>query len=121
MSLQLVLGSSGAGKSHKIYSTIINDSIENPKQKYIIIVPEQFTLQTQKNMVNMHPNNGILNIDVLSFVRLAYKIFEELGKDPGVVLDDTGKNMILRKIVGMEEDKLMLFKGNIKNKDLFQR
>ena len=114
MSLQLVLGSSGAGKSHKIYSTIINDSIENPKQKYIIIVPEQFTLQTQKNMVNMHPNNGILNIDVLSFVRLAYKIFEELGKDPGVVLDDTGKNMILRKIVGMEEDKLMLFKGNIK-------
>lgn len=114
MSLQLVLGSSGAGKSHKIYSTIINDSIENPKQKYIIIVPEQFTLQTQKNMVNMHPNNGILNIDVLSFVRLAYKIFEELGKNPGVVLDDTGKNMILRKIVGMEEDKLMLFKGNIK-------
>ena len=114
MSLQLVLGSSGAGKSHKIYSTIINDSIENPKQKYIIIVPEQFTLQTQKNMVNMHPKNGILNIDVLSFVRLAYKIFEELGKDPGVVLDDTGKNMILRKIVGMEQDKLMLFKGNIR-------
>ena len=114
MSLQLVVGSSGAGKSHKIYSTIINDSIENPNQKYIIIVPEQFTLQTQKNMVNMHPSNGILNIDVLSFVRLAYKIFEELGKDPGVVLDDTGKNMILRKIVAAKEDDLALFKGNIR-------
>lgn len=114
MSLQLVVGSSGAGKSHKIYSTIINESIENPKQKYIIIVPEQFTLQTQKNMVNMHPSNGILNIDVLSFVRLAYKIFEELGKDPGVILDDTGKNMILRKIVAANEEKLALFKGNIR-------
>jgi ATP-dependent helicase/nuclease subunit B len=114
MSLQFVFGSSGSGKSHKIYTEIINDSIKNINTNYIIIVPEQFTLQTQKNMVAMHPSNGILNIDVLSFVRLAYKIFNEIGYNPGVVLDDAGKNMILRKIMSYEEDKLVLFKGNIK-------
>ena len=107
MSIQFVLGNSGAGKSHKIYTEIVNDSLKNPNRNYIIIVPEQFTLQTQKNMVAMHPNNGILNIDVLSFVRLAYKIFNDIGYNPGVVLDDAGKNMILRKIIGYEEDKLV--------------
>ncbi|MBE5934181.1 MAG: helicase-exonuclease AddAB subunit AddB [Lachnospiraceae bacterium] len=114
MSLQFVFGSSGSGKSHKIYTEIIEDSMKNPNTNYIIIVPEQFTLQTQKNMVSMHPNNGILNIDVLSFVRLAYKIFSDIGYNPGIVLDDAGKNMILRKIMTYEEDKLVLFKGNIK-------
>ena len=48
---------------------------------YYVIVPEQFTMQTQKTLVEMHPQKGILNIDVLSFERLAYRIFEEVGGD----------------------------------------
>ena len=71
MSLQLILGKSGAGKSYQLYQKIISESIKNPDKRYFVVVPEQFTMQTQKDLVAMHPNHGICNIDVLSFMRLA--------------------------------------------------
>ena len=74
MSLQFILGNSGAGKSYTLYQDIIRESRENPEQKILVLVPEQFTMQTQKDLVTMHPDGGILNIDVLSFQRLAYQI-----------------------------------------------
>ena len=55
MALQIVLGSSGEGKSYELYSKIIKDARKHPEQNFIIIVPEQFTLQTQKELVTMHP------------------------------------------------------------------
>ena len=68
------------------------------EQNFIVLVPEQFTMQTQKDLVSMHPRRGIMNIDVLSFARLSYRVFEETGGGSLPVLDDEGKNLILRKI-----------------------
>ena len=48
-------------------------------------------MQTQKDLVSMHPRKGIMNIDVLSFGRLAYRVFEETGGSSLPVLDDEGK------------------------------
>ena len=73
MSLQLILGSSGAGKSHYLYTHIIEESMKNPDRNYIVVVPEQYTMAIQKRLVSMHPRKGILNIDVVSFERLAIK------------------------------------------------
>ena len=96
VSLQFIIGSSGIGKTHYACEQIIRESMENPQHLYYIIVPEQFTMQTQKNVVEMHPGKGILNIDVLSFQRLAYRIFEETGGAMEVLLDDTGKVWFFR-------------------------
>ena len=38
-----------------------------------------------------------MNIDVLSFSRLSHRIMEEVGEEGGIMLDDTGKNLILRR------------------------
>lgn len=114
MSLQLILGSSGVGKSHHLYETIIKDSIVNSDTNYLMVVPEQFTMQTQRDMVAAHPNHGIMNIDILSFMRLAYRVFDELGGQDKVVLEDTGKSMILRKVVEQKKGELHLFQSNVK-------
>lgn len=113
MSLQLILGSSGSGKSYRLYEEVIRDSMENPSENYIVIVPEQFTMGTQEKLVKMHPNHGVLNVDIVSFVRLAYKVFEELGVADKEVLDDTGKSLIVRKILEEKKDELVTFKKNI--------
>ena len=64
---------------------------EHPALNYMVLVPEQFTMQTQKDLVLMNEKKGIMNIDVLSFGRLAYRIFEETGKGNTPVLDDEAR------------------------------
>ena len=106
MSLQFIIGNSGAGKSYYAYKRIIEDSLKHPEKNYYVIVPEQFTMQTQKALVEMHPGKGILNIDILSFERLAYRVFEETGGGNRKVLEDTGKSMVLQKMVQQHRKEL---------------
>ncbi len=114
MSLQLYLGSAGSGKSYQMYQNIIKESQKNPGTDYLIIVPEQFTLQTQKDIVSMHPNHGVMNVDILSFMRFAYRIFDELGGNDFPILEDTGKSMVIRKVVARKRKELILFGSGVK-------
>lgn len=106
MSLQFILGNSGSGKSHYLYTKIIGESRKHPERNYIVIVPEQFTMQTQRDLVQLHPDGGIMNIDVLSFRRLAHRVFEEVGADRRSVLTETGKNLMIRKVAIQEQESL---------------
>lgn len=109
MALQFILGGAGAGKTRLLYETAISESMVHPDRQYLVVVPEQFTMQTQKEIIRLHPRHGIMNIDILSFKRLAYRVFEDLGVKLPVVLDDMGKSMVIRKVAGMERRKLGLY------------
>ena len=113
MSLQFILGGSGSGKTTCLYDAVIQASIKNPRQQYYVIVPEQFTMQAQKDLVSKHPAHGFMNIDIVSFQRLAYRIFEELAVENLQVLDDMGKSMVLRKITAERSRHLILFRGHL--------
>ena len=93
MALQFVLGSSGSGKTEYIYERLVRQAGEHPKKNYLVIVPEQFTMQTQQKLVELAPNHAIMNIDVLSFKRLAYRVFDDMGMQDIQVLEETGKNL----------------------------
>ncbi len=114
MSLQLFLGSAGSGKSYQLYREVIEESKKNPWTNFLVIVPEQFTLQTQKDIVAMHPDHGVMNVDILSFLRFAYRIFDEVGGYDAPVLEDTGKSMVLRKVVAQKRKDLILFGTNVR-------
>lgn len=113
MSLKLLLGGSGSGKTHRLYTDLIEESIKTPDRNYFAIVPEQFTMQTQKEIVTLHPRRGVMNIDIVSFQRLAYRVFEELAIVNPDVLDDMGKSMILRKITGGKQKELPLYRSHL--------
>ena len=114
MPLQFIIGNSGAGKSYTAFQSLISDAMSHPEKLYYVIVPEQFTMQTQKTLVQMHPDGGILNIDVLSFERLAYRVLEETGGDIRSVLEETGKNMVLQKLVQEHQKELVYLKNQMK-------
>ncbi len=113
MSLQFVLGSSGHGKSQYIYSRIINESIENQNTNYILLVPEQYSLSLQKKMVMLHPSGGTMNIDVIGFNRLAYRVFDELNIKPAKILEDFGKTMLIRQVAGTVKNQLTIYANNL--------
>lgn len=113
MALQFIFGPSGAGKSQYIYNQIIHDSLERPSENFILLVPEQYSMALQRKMVMLHPHGGTMNIDVIGFNRLSYRVFDELNVKPARVLEDFGKSMLIRQVAGQNKDALTVFGGCI--------
>ena len=106
MSLRFYFGPSGSGKSYRVYEEILQRAAQEPGRNFLIIVPDQFTMQTQKDLVMRSDRSGILNIDVLSFGRLSHRILEEVGTKEMPVLDDTGKSLVLQKVAADLKEQL---------------
>ena len=111
MGIRFYFGPSDGGLSRKVYQDIIQHSMDHSEKNYYIVVPDQFTMQTQKEMATMHPRGGILNIDVLSFGRLSHRVLEEVGCKEIPVLDDTGKCLVLQKVTEKMGDSLPVLGG----------
>ena len=91
------LGPSGSGKTHRLISDVIDRSQKEKDRMFLIVVPDQYTMATQKQVVEMHPDKGIMNIDILSFGRLYHGMTAQKGAPKEVLLDDTGKNLLIRR------------------------
>lgn len=120
MSLQFILGGSGRGKTYYMQHLITEEAKLFPTRQYIFLVPEQFTMQTQKELIAVSDAGGIMNIDVQSFLRLAFRVFSETGANHMPVLDDMGKTMILKKVLNNLEEQLKYFGKNIHKKGYVQ-
>lgn len=114
MSLQLVFGASGSGKSDYVYQRVLEESKAHPEKTYFVLVPEQFTMQAQRELVLRQERNSIMNVDVVSFPRLAYRVFDELGMGDIHILEETGKNLLLRRVAEEQQERLLLLKSNMK-------
>ena len=113
MGLQFYFGGSGAGKSRQLHEAILQMAKKEPDRNFLFLVPDQFTMQTQVDLVNASECGGIMNIDVLSFGRLAHRIFEETGYDSKPVLDDTGKSLVLRRVAAGLKDEMPVIGKNL--------
>lgn len=109
MSVRFLLGASGSGKSRQIYNEIIQASIKEPERNFYLIVPEQYTMEAQRELVTMHPAGGMMNIDAIGMNRLAYRVFDELGISTRQVLEDFGKSMLIKKILCEQQDTLQVY------------
>lgn len=105
-----ILGAAGCGKSSHIYKTITKAAVENPDRQYYLFVPEQNTLKAQQEIIRHSEVHGMLNLDVLSFNLLSYRVMEELGIPAPQVLDEMGKSLLMRKALGDVKEKLSVYK-----------
>lgn len=113
LSLQFYFGASGSGKSRKLHDDIIQAAERHPGTDYLLIVPDQFTMQTQMDLVVEHSRHIIMNIDVLSFGRLTHRILEEVGCEDVPILDDTGKSLVLRKVAQQCQGELKVMGSHL--------
>lgn len=118
MSLQMIIGGEGSHRSEIMYKKLIEESLAYPEQNFYLIVPEQYTMQTQMKMTELHPGHGVMNIDIVSFPRLAYRVFDEVGGIQKTILEDTGKSMVIRKLLSEKKDIFEAFAGSV-NKNGF--
>ena len=119
MGLRFILGRAGTGKTYKCLNEIADKQKDNNKN-IVYIVPEQFTLQAEKDILS-HTNGGaMLKANVLSFKRLAYNVFSKEGGAEGRFLSNTAKIMVLRRILSEREKDLSFF-ASLADKTGFMR
>ena len=116
MSLRFIYGGAGKGKSTFCLDDIKNRSLEEIEKPLVLLVPEQFSFQAEKNLIKVVGSTGIKNVQVLSFNRLAYKVFSEVGGITRKPMDTSGKVMLVHSIMQKNVENFKVFKGAAKKK-----
>lgn len=118
MAIQFILGGSGTGKTTYIYKEMIKASMKEEHNPIIFMLPEQSNMAAEQDMVTLHPNGGTMGISILSFTRLAFKVFDELNIHTRDILDDYGKSMLIVKLIKKHQAELSYY-GNMIGKQGF--
>ena len=111
--IDFIFGDAGSGKSDYIYKWISKEAAEHRDTNYFLFVPEQNTLKAQREIIAHSECHGMLNLDVLSFQLLSYRVMHELGLEKPVLIDDVSKSILIRKAAIEAADELMVYKRKI--------
>ena len=106
MSLHFICGRTGSGKSRFCLKSAAQN---NSSSDIFYIVPEQYTLQAERDIMSFTENKSIMKVQVLSFNRLSHNIFSRTGGLNNTPLDEIGKALIIRKIVSDLKDNFLYF------------
>ena len=109
--MKIVTGRAKTGKSTYIFDEIKNEIDVNKSENLILIVPDLMTYQTEYDIIHRLSCDGIMNVEVLSFKRLASKILEETGNMKTKDINVYGKIMLLKQIFEENSKNLKLFKN----------
>lgn len=110
MGIRFIFGRAGTGKSRFCLEQIKKKIDRNDNNnKLILLVPEQYTFDTEKKFLEIVTEKGFLRGEVLSFKRMAHRVFEECGGRTDIRISDSGRNMLIYKILKDKADELEYF------------
>ncbi|MFK7693463.1 helicase-exonuclease AddAB subunit AddB [Paenibacillus sp. HJGM_3] len=110
MAIRILLGRAGSGKTRRCLDDIRERLLEAPAgDPLILLVPEQATFQAESALVSTPGLGGLIRAQVLSFRRLAFRVMQEAGGTARIHIDDSGKAMLLRRIIQRKKGELRQF------------
>lgn len=75
----------------------------------VLLVPDQITLQTERDALTTLAVKGFFRVQVLSPSRLATYVFDRAGQDPRVMIDERGQTMTLSRLLWNLKDELVYY------------
>ncbi|WP_300381477.1 helicase-exonuclease AddAB subunit AddB [Clostridium sp.] len=111
MGIRFIFGRAGTGKTTFCLNQVKSRLEKKGNTKLVLIVPEQYTFDTEKKFLDIVTEKGLLRGEVISFKRMADVVFETCGGRTDIRMNDSGKNMLIYKIL----------KDNLNNLEYFNR
>lgn len=109
MGIRFIYGRAGSGKSNFCIEQIGKKLLNENNNKLIYIVPEQYTFQRETMMLRKLGEKALLRAEVLSFKRMAHRVFDVCGGRAKQIMNDSGKVMLIHKLLQEEKDNLLYF------------
>lgn len=116
MSLRIIYGRAGTGKSEYCYREIA-EKIKSDNQ-ILIITPEQFSFTAEKKLMEAIDTNAVFNAEVVTLSRMAYRVINEIGGRTETNLSKCGKAMLIYSILNNNKKELKLIGKNDENVDM---
>ena len=109
MGIRFIYGRAGSGKSRFCLEQI-KKKVDNGKHnKLILLVPEQYTFQTENKLLEIVGEKALLRTQVLSFKSMAQRVFDECGGRVHQNMKDEGKSMLIYKLLQEKGEELEYF------------
>ena len=106
--LKLILGTAGTGKTSYINNEIKN-IVLGKKDKAILIVPEQYSFEAERELCSVCGDSMSMYAEVLSFSRLAMRVEQEVGGNGKVPLDKGGRLLCMSLALNQISHRLKLY------------
>ena len=116
MGLRFIYGRAGTGKSTFCMNEIKKNI--NSNKKIYIITPEQYSYSAEKNLLKTLESNASVNAEVISFNRIANRIFTEVGGANSNIITKSGKAMLIHSILEQEKNNLNFLANSQDNIEL---
>ncbi len=107
MPVRVIAGRAGSGKSAVIYNEI--NKLAKDGKSAVLLVPEQFTLQAENELIQSGNTKGFMTVNVMSISRLAKDIFSTVENPINKIIDERGKAAAIITVAGEIKDDLRIF------------
>lgn len=121
MSIQIVYGTSGIGKSTYIFNQINEQIKQKSPYKIKVITPEQFSYTAEHKLLETSSSQSMISAEVITFARMAYRILGEVGKKTRINLSGSGKAMLIDHILLTENNKFSFLGKSDENVEMISR
>ena len=91
---------------------------EHIKGRSLLLVPDQFSLQAERDAFFYLDKTGLMDLAVVDFSALGHKILKEAGGPMPPLIDKYGRHMLLTRILEESDDALKIYKG-VRGKNSF--
>ncbi len=111
--IRFLLGPAGSGKTYRCLAEIrdvLNAAVDGPA--LVLLAPKQSTYLLERQLLSDPSLAGYTRLQILSFERLAYFVFERLGQPVPDLLDEEGRLMVLRALLARHREDLKLFRAS---------
>ncbi len=119
MGLQFIYGRAGSGKSEYCFKNIKKDL--QTKEKIYIITPEQFSFTQEKKLLEYIKKEAIVQAEVITFNRMAYRVIKKTGGLTKVNLSKSGKAMLIATILEKQKNNLTFLKKSDDNIQMIEQ
>ena len=116
MSLRIIYGKSGSGKSKFCFDEIAR--LIKTEKKIYIITPEQFSFTAEKKLMDSIDTRAVINAEVITISRMAHRVLQELGGNTKTQLTKCGKSMLIYSILNENKSNLKFLSKSDENIDL---
>jgi len=113
MGLRFIYGTAGTGKSTFCYNEIKNNI--KKQEKIYIITPEQYSYSAERRLLETLGVKASLNAEVLSFNRIANRVFKEVGGANSKIITKSGKAILAYWVQEKEKNNLKFIANSKEN------